>query len=367
MQPHKSNKYIQMLKVLYLARLAAALAAFLTVATGPGSLMASEARVCWSPETLRTQPGEANIQKNIKAAFVPIPRQRPKQLAPLPAARRGAIRSVRLPPGDKRIALTFDLCEQPYEITGYQGGIVDYLRAENIPATFFAGGKWLLTHTRRAVQLMADERFEIANHSWEHRNHRLISGVALANAIDGAQSAYEITRSRLAASACISPNARSATARPAADHVPLVQKHYRFPFGACNQQALDAVNDRGLHVIQWDVSSADPWRGMTADAMVKHVLARTKPGSILLFHANGRGWNTGAALPKIVASLRAKGYKFDTVSGLLETKGATPVIASTFFDHRPGDSERYDAVGRKLIEKYNEFYTRFGNSSDQPK
>ena len=87
--------------------------------------------------------------------------------------------------GIRRIALTFDLCEQPYEIAGYQGDIVDFLRDRDIAATFFAGGKWLLTHAERAGQLMSDDRFEIANHAWEHRNLRLLSGTRLATEIDG--------------------------------------------------------------------------------------------------------------------------------------------------------------------------------------
>lgn len=335
------------------------------IVTAPPLAHAEGAKACWPAGHLRVKSGDAAIRKNIASAFVPLPRHRAQQLPPVPGHLRGALRRVNLPAGDKRVALTFDLCEQPYEISGYQGGIVDYLRDQNLSATFFAGGKWLLTHTRRATQLMADERFEIANHSWEHRNHRLISGQTLANAIDGAQAAYEITRNRLKASACRSPNARHTGSSPAYNHVPPSQKLFRFPFGACNQKALDAVNDRGLLVIQWDVSSADPWRGMTADAMVKHVVSRTKPGSILLFHANGRGWNTGAALPRIITALRAKGFTFDTVSGLLATKSATPEIAKTCYDERPGDSERYDNVGRKLIQRYDEFYAKFARNRQQ--
>ena len=58
----------------------------------------------------------------------------------------GVIRRVVLPDKRKLIALTFDLCEQPGEVAGYDGAIVDYLRKEHIKATFFAGGKWLRSH-----------------------------------------------------------------------------------------------------------------------------------------------------------------------------------------------------------------------------
>jgi peptidoglycan-N-acetylglucosamine deacetylase len=330
----------------------------------PGSA-ANRAKVCWSKDMLRAKPGDAAIRKNMRAAYVPVPNYRPRQLAPLPKHLRGVIRRVALPPSDKRVALTFDLCEQPHEISGYQGDIVDYLRSQNIPTTFFAGGKWLLTHRRRAAQLMADERFQIANHSWEHRNHRLIEDAALATAIDGSQAAYELTRKSLKTSACVSPRHQDRASRsPAYLHVPPVQKLFRFPFGACNKKSLDAVNDRGLLVIQWDVSSADPWRGMTASAMIKQVVSRVRPGSIVLFHANGRGWKTGTALPRIVKALRKKGYSFDTVAGLLATRGAQPEIVKTCYDSRPGDTRRYDKLGRNLIRRYNNYYKRFDVNQD---
>ena len=48
---------------------------------------------------------------------------------------RGAIRRVKLPAGSRKlIALTFDLCEQPGEVAGYDGKIIDYLRAQGIKA-----------------------------------------------------------------------------------------------------------------------------------------------------------------------------------------------------------------------------------------
>jgi hypothetical protein len=144
-----------------------------------------------------------------------------------------------------------------------------------------------------------------------------------------------------------------------------VQPLFRFPFGACNQASLDAVNDRSLLAIQWDVSSADRWRGMTVSAVVKQVVSRVRPGSIVLFHTNGRGWQTGTALPRIVKALRSKRYSFDTVAGLLATKGSRPEIVTTCYASRPGDSQRYDKIGRSLIRRYNVFYKRLDAKHEQ--
>ena len=311
---------------------------------------------CWAPDRLRAQPGENAIRKNVRAAFVPPPKTPVAPLPPVPLERRGAIRRVDLPPGSRRIALTFDLCEQPYEVSGYQGDIVDFLRDEKISATFFAGGKWLLTHDQRAQQLLADSRIELANHAWEHRNFRLLSGTRLTTEIDAAQRAYATTRANLSARNCQIPGG-GASAELA---VPQQPRLFRFPFGACSSESLRAVNDHGLLAIQWDVSAGDPWKGQTVERMTDHVLKRTRPGSIIIFHATGRGWKTGEALPRIIKGLRARGFEFVTVTQLLDTAGAKPVISPTCYDAKPGDSDRYDDVSRRLEALYDNYYTSVG-------
>ena len=322
----------------------------------------ADTRLCWQPKQLRAQPGEHAIRKGIRQAYVPAPRGRPHAADAGFRMIPGAIRRVRLPKGQRLVALTFDLCEQPYEITGYQGDIVDYLRANKIPATFFAGGKWMLTHSQRAQQIMADPLFELANHSWEHRNFRLLSGARLEREIDGAQRAYERTRAALAQRRCRMPGVRGF----AHEQAPRRMSLFRFPFGACNARALQVVNQRGLLAIQWDVSSADPWKGLTAERMVRHVLDRARSGSIIIFHANGRGWRTGEALPAIISGLRRKGFGFATVSQLLAVPGATPVVSRTCYDVKPGDADRYDELGRRLEARYQQFYSSVGAPAAAP-
>jgi hypothetical protein len=84
--------------------------------------------------------------------------------------------------------------------------------------------------------------------------------------------------------------------------------------------------------------------------MTKGVLDGVKPGSIVLFHANGRGWHTSAAIRAIIPALRAKGYRFVTVSELLDS--GKPVYSRTCYDSRPGDTDRYDALALRLNGQY---------------
>jgi peptidoglycan-N-acetylglucosamine deacetylase len=311
----------------------------------PASLAESskqELAICWSPEMLAARPRDHEIQRGIRSAFVAAPKRTPISAGPVAPGQRLAIRRVRLPPGVKLVALTFDLCEQSHEIAGYQGGIVDYLRKEKVKATFFAGGKWMMTHRERTQQLMSDPLFEMGNHTWTHRNLRLLRGSALASEIGSTQLAYEQVREELTARQCLGLDGR----RPADQSAAIRLSLFRFPFGACDVQSLEAVGEAGLRAIQWDVSSGDPWPGQTAQRMAKAVLDSVTPGSIVLFHANGRGWHTPTAIRAIVAVLRAKGYGFVTVSELLAS--GEPVYSATCYDSRPGDTDRYDGLARRL-------------------
>ena len=324
------------------ATLGAAISSPVSAAEGPKRNLP----ICWSADKLASGVGEERIKTGGRLALWAPPMGTPLPFTAIPSNQRGAIRRVKLPAGLKLVALTFDLCELPYEIAGYQGGIVDFLRANGIKATFFAGGKWMQTHKERTQQLMSDPLFEVGNHSWEHRNLRLLEGASLINEIAYAQLSYEHVRQDLAGKQCIGPDGR----RTAYESAPSRASLFRFPFGACNDQALQAVAEMGLKVIQWDVTSGDPSPGQTGDIIVRKVLAKVKPGSIVIFHANGRGWHTPEALPAIVEALQAQGYGFATVSELLAR--GRPVYSRTCYDEREGDTDRYDGVAQHLDAMY---------------
>jgi peptidoglycan/xylan/chitin deacetylase (PgdA/CDA1 family) len=54
------------------------------------------------------------------------------------------------------------------------------------------------------------------------------------------------------------------------------------------------------------------------------VVPRARPGSIVIFHINGRGWKTAEALPDILRALREKGLRFVPLSELLAMAPAAP-------------------------------------------
>jgi peptidoglycan/xylan/chitin deacetylase (PgdA/CDA1 family) len=317
-----------------------------------GDIESAGGNQCWGADSLSGKSSDKTIVKDTPKAIVAEPQEPLAAYSPSP---RGAIRRVELPSGDKRIALTFDLCEQPYEVAGYDAEIVNILRETGAKATFFGGGKWMLTHKDKAQQLIADPLFEMGNHSWEHRNLRLLEGERLVNEIRWAQVAYERQVKALSARQCLARDGKLFAATKANNRMSL----FRFPFGACNPAALDAVARLGLLPIQWDISSGDPTNTISGEAMAAAVARQARPGSIVLFHANGRGWNTAAALRLLIPKLRSMGYEFATVTELLNTPGAKVKREDICYDAKPGDVDRHDALARRLSDAYERFYARF--------
>jgi peptidoglycan/xylan/chitin deacetylase (PgdA/CDA1 family) len=294
----------------------------------------SPAALCWSQEALLGQPGEKAIRH---APYDPAiePSGTGVILPPLTERHRGSIRGVKLPHGEKLVALTFDLCENGNEISGYDSEIIDTLRRENAKATFFASGKWLLDHRERALQLIADPLFQVGGHSWTHRNFRLLPAADIEADLALDLKADAAMRRELGNKSCY----RQPSATPAdVEHATL----FRFPFGTCTAESLKAVNDAGLLAIQWDVVSGDPAKAQTAEAIRHGVVPQVKPGSIIVMHANGRGWHTAEALPLLIADLRARGFEFATVGELL-AKGE-PIAADSCYEVKPGDNARYDKL-----------------------
>ena len=313
--------------------IATALACFLA-GSAKGAGPETVQTLCWAPNALQGDPAERAPHKLAGAPDTKPVKRKLLDFVPAVAEMAGSIRRVKITGGRKLIALTFDLCESRGEISGYDGAIIDTLRKFDVKATFFAGGKWLLDHTERAEQLLSDPNFEIGNHNWSHANVLRIDTPRARAEIRNTQAAYEQTREDLSLRQCLIGH------EAAMSEVPARLGLYRFPYGACNAEALQTVAKQGLLAIQWDIAMADPVLMQTGERIVKTVLAKVRPGSIIVGHANGRGVHTNDALPVIISELKRRGYEFATVSELLAA--GEPEITQECYNERLGDLDRYD-------------------------
>jgi len=293
---------------------------------------------CQAATTRRSGP--AGTPVTIRHLAAPD-RSPPARLVPanpqpaLPDRLRGLIRRVALPLGDKRLALTFDLCERTVHVTGYDAALVQALRQGNARATFFAGGKWMRSHPEATLSLMADPRFELANHTWSHANLAVMQGQQRVDQVLWTNAQAELLREEL-------------TARRARDGKtplgPQPMTLLRLPYGRGGAEAVGAVNALGLAVIQWDVVGEGGGEGGSGGvaARARAIAQAVRPGSIVLLHANQVPKDTAALVRALLPLLRQRGYATATVSELLRA-GAPETVDDGYFSV-PGDNRVYDEL-----------------------
>ena len=213
-------------------------------------------------------------------------------LAPLPTP---TLPAVLITSGDwvePYIALTFDLCQDPQYPAGYDAAVVDVLMRYGVPATFFMGGDWMRTHPEETKALASNPIFELGNHSWSHPNFETLSDEEMAQEIEMTEELlFQLTgrHSRL----------------------------FRLPAGTYNDLSLQVIAEHGLHAIQWDSISGDPDPAFDSATILAEIQRTARKGSIVIMHANGRGWHTAEALPSIIEYLQNKGLTLVTVSQLI--------------------------------------------------
>jgi len=296
----------------------------------------------WTDEALQGKAGDEKIHWLRKPDFSPPVQTQPNTaLSPLKPDYLNSIRRVKLPADKKWVALTFDLCERADEVAGYDRAIINTLRNKQAKATFYAGGKWMQSHPEKTMQLMADSHFEIGNHGWTHGNLRVLEGEPMLQQIVWTQAEYENIWDTL------HDKAKAAGLDNLMTSVPRQPATLRFPFGTCSPESLQATNAQGLSAVQWDVVSGDP--AMTVQPA--QIVNETRAGSIVIFHANGRGRGTAAALPSIIDELRAKGFEFVTVSELLAA--GTIEAVDECYELKRGDNVGYDAkYGDGMVQRH---------------
>jgi peptidoglycan-N-acetylglucosamine deacetylase len=95
---------------------------------------------------------------------------------------------------------------------------------------------------------------------------------------------------------------------------------FRASYGSVNSSVISVASSLGFSTIQWDVDPRD-WSLPGTGAIISRVLAGVGNGSIVLQHfAGGPRYQTRAALPTEITTLKARGYKFVTVTQMLGYK-----------------------------------------------
>ncbi|MBI3928243.1 MAG: polysaccharide deacetylase family protein [Armatimonadetes bacterium] len=201
--------------------------------------------------------------------------------------------SDRLP----RIALTFD--DGPWP--PYTEGILDVLRREGVPASFFVVGRQARRYPE-LIRRMKQEGHLVGNHTESHRNLLFsLPEVSRTQIEQGAKSIEEVL-----------------------GEAPV---WFRPPWGMRAPWTLRQVVNANQRTALWTICPRD-WQRPGPDSIVHRILKTARPGNIVLLHdGNGDRSQTVQALPEVIRGLRQLGYQFATVEEMardLEALGQTP-------------------------------------------
>ncbi|MFF9042937.1 polysaccharide deacetylase family protein [Streptomyces parvulus] len=167
--------------------------------------------------------------------------------------------------------------------------LLDILKREKVPATFFLQGKGHTEKYPQTVRRMAEEGHEIANHTWSHKDLTKLDPDQIRAEIEPVQKDIEDATGK-----------RPTLMRP--------------PHGTTDDEVSAVLEKLGLAQILWSVTAKD--YATTDTALIeRRVLDGADRDGIILLHERYAG--TIPAVPDIVRALRDRGLTFVTVSQLM--------------------------------------------------
>jgi peptidoglycan-N-acetylglucosamine deacetylase len=271
----------------------------ITVAHGASNVPAvrriAYPNAAWSMSYPGSQPGAKLIPRATPSPAGPLPPTLPQAIATLRAQNRLLyMGNTSLP----EIALTFEDGPNPY----YTPSVLNILPHYHVQATFFCIGRLVAAYPQLVRQEFA-AGYTIGNHSWSHPNMALLAPAAVQ---------FQISRASDAIEAAIG-------VRPT---------FFRPPYGAMSVQLLTQVYYDGLTAVIWNDEARD-WSRPGVDVIIQRILGLARNGAIILLHDGGGDRSqTVAALPVIIAVLKARGFQFVTIPQMLANLHQPKSIAS---------------------------------------
>ncbi len=187
----------------------------------------------------------------------------------------------------RRVALTFD--DGPDNQSTPE--LLDLLRAERVPVTFFCIGRNVTAQPELTARIVREGHL-LANHTYSHSNATNFFGVE--------KLVEEMTRTQSAI-------------RDAAGVTPAF---FRPPMGLSNPRVFKAATAVGLRVIGWTARGFDT-QCSTPHRIVRRILRGVEPGAIILLHDGKIPADRLLATVKLLlAKLRERGYecvRLDTI------------------------------------------------------
>lgn len=190
----------------------------------------------------------------------------------------------------KIIALTFDDGPHPNETNQ----VLDVLKKYDVKATFFIAGKHANWYSKPLIRVN-EEGHEIGNHTFNHPDISNLSKCQLEE---------EIIK-------CEDILVKLTGKKP---------KLFRPPYGSYNKDILEEIaKTYDYKIVLWTTVDAKDWQNPGANKIADIITNNAKNGDIILLHDYATD-NTVEALEILIPKMIDKGYKFVTVSELINIK-----------------------------------------------
>ena len=188
---------------------------------------------------------------------------------------------------EKLIALTFDDGPHPKETHE----VLDILDKYNVKGTFFVVGKHANWYSEPLIRA-SKEGHEIGNHTFSHPDISNLSSDDIKREIKECEDTLvKITGKK-----------------------PTL---FRPPYGSYSEDKLGKIaKECGYKIILWTTIDAKDWKNPPSVQISDTIINKVQNGDIILLHDYGTE-NTVKALDIIIPSLMEKGYKFVTVSEII--------------------------------------------------
>jgi cellulose synthase/poly-beta-1,6-N-acetylglucosamine synthase-like glycosyltransferase/peptidoglycan/xylan/chitin deacetylase (PgdA/CDA1 family) len=201
---------------------------------------------------------------------------------------------------DRTIVLTFDDGPDPT----WTPKIMEVLRRNDVRATFFVTGVAAAQHPD-VVEQLSRAGHEIGLHTFTH--------VPL-NTAGSLRTKLELTQTQLVVAGDTGSSSR------------LVRPPYSSSPGALDNDDLRTLRglvDSGHLVVLSDLDTKD-WTNPGVDPIVSAATPKGDKGAVVLMHdGGGNREQTVEALDRLIPTLKARGWRFNTVGGAMWVKSAT--------------------------------------------
>ena len=167
-------------------------------------------------------------------------------------------------------------------------GMLKIMEERDVRATFFVTGQWAMKN-KEMLKLMADKGHEIGNHGYSHQHPAKLSRDGLIELIKKNEEViYQITKQRT--------------------------RLFAPPYGEVDERIAGIVSSIGYKTIMWSADTID-WQRPAPEIIVQRAVNKIDDGGIILMHPTEPSL---AALNDIIDILTKRGYRFVTVSELIQ-------------------------------------------------